>query len=87
MDRHISRFLDALAPLPQRITKITGQYVVDMTCHINDYGKGYVIYCDAALIKRLADMNASLEVIVYDGINDPQSQEENALNLGFLPEE
>lgn len=87
MDHHISRFLDALTPLPERITKMAGHRVVDLTCHINDYGKGYVIYCDAALAKRLAEMNASLEVVVYDGVNDPQSQNKEALDLGFLPED
>lgn len=86
MNRHVLNFLDALVPLERRIKAVARQCEVLVSCHINDYGKGYVIYCDPALLRRLLEINASLEVIVHPG-TDPETTNAKVLELGHLPEE
>ena len=56
------------------------------SCHINDYGRGYVIYCDPILVRRLSEINASLEVVVHPG-TDPETTKAGVVDLGHLPEE
>ncbi len=87
MSAHVVRFLDTIRPLPERLKQLVGKCEVAISCHINDCGKGYVIYCDEALVRRLAEMSASLEVIVHDGVNDPEPTDKDAIDLGFLPDE
>ncbi len=87
MSAHVVRFLDRIRPMPERLKQLAGRCEVSIRCHINDCGKGYVIYCDAGLVKRLAEMDASLEVIVHDGVNEPEPPLKDSLDLGFLPEE
>ena len=86
MDRHVLRFLDALALLIGRVKAVAGQCEIAVSCHINDYGKGYVIYCDPILIRRLSEMNASLEVVVHPG-TDPETTNAVVIELGHLPDE
>lgn len=86
MDRHVLRFLDALELLIGRVRGVAGQCEMAVSCHINDYGKGYVIYCDPILVRRLSEMNASLEVVVHPG-TDPETTKAVVIELGYLPEE
>jgi hypothetical protein len=86
MNRHILRFLDALEPLIGRAKGAAGQCEISVSCHINDYGRGYVVYCDPILIRRLSEMDASLEVVVHPG-TDPETTGAEVLGLGHLPEE
>ncbi len=86
MGRHILQFLDALAILCGRVKGGAGQCEVAVSCHINDYGRGYVIYCDPILVRRLSEINASLEVVVHPG-TDPETTKAGVVDLGHLPEE
>lgn len=87
LDSHLLRFLDALDSLEVRLNGLGDKSKITVHCHINDYGKGHAIYCSPVLVKRLATMNASLEIVVHDGVNDPEPPHKDALDLGFLPDE
>jgi hypothetical protein len=86
MSAHILRFLDAMGPLPERLKQLVGQCKISVTCHINDYGRGYVIYCESTLVQRLAELNASLEVVVHKGDDDAEAPLTGSIGLGFVPE-
>lgn len=86
MGRHVLQFLDALAILCGRVKGVAGQCEVAVSCHINDYGRGYVIYCDPILVRRLSEINASFEVVVHPG-TDPETTKAAVVDLGHLPEE
>ena len=86
LNRHVLRFLDSLAPLLGRVKVAVGALEAHVICDINDYGMGYVIYCDPALVRLLNEIGASLEVIVHPG-DDPQTSTADMADLGCLPEE
>jgi len=83
---HVSRFLDTLGTLRDRLRVLRGEYEAALRCHINDYGKGYVIYCDPNVVRHLADINASLEVVIHAGEDEAEAPHRNSIDLGFIPE-
>lgn len=87
VSKHILGFLEAFAPLRERLTGLDGMCEVALRCHINDYGKGYVIYCDSGVIHRLAEIRASLEVIVHLGENEAEAPNKDSIDLGFVADE
>jgi hypothetical protein len=86
LGEHVFRFLEAVGPLRDKLKLLQGEYEVAVRCHLNDYGKGYVIYCDHKIISRLAEINASLEIVIHKGEDEAETPHKNSLDLGFIPE-